>query len=150
MRRQALDGERPGDTDAGTVFVGAVVEVFDVGLAGDGGVDAPLPLDAGLPPGGVGLLGLRGPGGFGGAGDLPILPLLAEGSVEGGAQGFERGLRLLLQHVDLGVVGDGFESDVRRALIDEAVADVVMGGRIRLHAAGDGLFLRAAFNAVCE
>jgi hypothetical protein len=36
-------------------------------------------------------------------------------------------LELLPDHIDLGVVGDGLERDVRHALIDEAVADVAVG-----------------------
>ena len=56
VRRQALDGERAGDADAGIVVIGLVVEIFDVGARGDGGVDLLLPGDARLPPFGVGSL----------------------------------------------------------------------------------------------
>ena len=46
MRREALDRERPGDADLPLVFVGFVVEVFELGLGGDGGVDLLLAGDA--------------------------------------------------------------------------------------------------------
>ena len=57
--REALDGERPGHADLLLVVVGLVVEVFELGLGGDGGVDLLLPGDAGLPPFGVQLLRRR-------------------------------------------------------------------------------------------
>ena len=53
MRRQALDRERAGDTDAGVVDVGLVVEIFDIGARGDRGVDLFLAGDARFPPFGV-------------------------------------------------------------------------------------------------
>ena len=46
MGREALDGERPGHADLLLVLVGLVVEVFELGLGGDGGVDLLLPGDA--------------------------------------------------------------------------------------------------------
>ena len=42
------------------------------------------------------------------------------------AQRLKRRLALLPDHVDLGVVGDGLERDVRHALVDEALADVAV------------------------
>ena len=51
--RKALDRERPGHADLLLVLVGLVVEVFELGLGGDGRVDLLLPGDAGLPPVGV-------------------------------------------------------------------------------------------------
>jgi hypothetical protein len=59
-------------------------------------------------------------------------------------------LRLFPDHVDLGIVGDGFQGDVRGALVDEALADVAVGGGVGLDLAGDFLFLRAALTAVGE
>ena len=56
--------------------------------------------------------------------DFPFLPCLAEGGVEPGAEGLQGLLPRLPDHVDLGIVGDGFEGDVRHALVDEALADV--------------------------
>ena len=47
--RQALDGERAGDTGLGVVLVGFVVEVLVLGTGGDGGVDLALSSDAGFP-----------------------------------------------------------------------------------------------------
>ena len=65
--------------------------------------------------------------------DFPFFPCLAEGGVEPGAEGLQGFLRRLPDHVDLGVVGDGFEGDVGHALVDEALADVAsrrrFGGR---------------------
>ena len=53
MRREAFDGERPGDADALVVFVGLIVEQLGVGVTRDGGVNFLLPLAAQLPPFGV-------------------------------------------------------------------------------------------------
>ena len=53
VRAEALDGERPSDADLLLVRVGLVVEVLELGLGGDGGVDLLLPGDACLPPFGV-------------------------------------------------------------------------------------------------
>ena len=77
-----LDGEGAGDPHLALVLVGAVVEVFVVGLGGDGGVDLLLAGDALLPPIGVGGLGLVGPIVVGLVGDFPLVPRLAEGGVE--------------------------------------------------------------------
>ena len=55
--------------------VGLVVEVLELGLGGDGGVDLLLPGDAGLPPVGVQLLRRLRPLGVRLARDLPLLPL---------------------------------------------------------------------------
>ncbi len=58
---EALDRERPGHADLLLVLVGLVVEVFELGLGGDGGVDLLLPGDARLPPFGMQFLGASGP-----------------------------------------------------------------------------------------
>ncbi len=58
--------------------------------------------------------------------DFPFLPLLLERGVQLLAQRLQLCLPLVPDDVDLGVVGDGFERDVRHALIDEALADVAM------------------------
>ena len=50
---EALHGEGTGHADLLLVVVGLVVEVFKLGLGGDGLVDLLLPGDAGLPPVGV-------------------------------------------------------------------------------------------------
>ena len=53
MRRKALDSKGAGDADLLVVLVGLVVEVLEVGLGRDGGVDCLLAGDALLPPFGV-------------------------------------------------------------------------------------------------
>ena len=53
VRRNALHREGTGDADLPPVLVGLVVQVLEVGLCGDGGVNLPLAGDAGLPPSGV-------------------------------------------------------------------------------------------------
>ncbi len=58
------------------------------------------------------------------AGDFPFLPVGAAGFVELLSQRFEFFLPMVPDDIDLGVVGDGLERDMRHALIDEAVADV--------------------------
>jgi hypothetical protein len=93
--------ERAGDADAGSVLVGAVVEVFDVRTACDRGVDALLPLDAGFPPGGVGLRDVGGPFGVEIARDLPFFPGLAERGVEASSEGFEGRLGFLPDDVEI-------------------------------------------------
>ncbi len=124
--REALDGERARNADLLLVVVGLVVEVLEFGLGGDGGVDLLLPGNACLPPVGVQLLrGLR-PFLLGFARNLPFLPGLLERRVQLLAQRLQLRLPLVPDHIDLGVVGDGFERDVRHALIDEAVADVAV------------------------
>ena len=164
VRRQALDGEGPCDADALLVLVGLVVEVFEIGLGGDGGVDLLLPGNADLPEGIERLLGGFGPVGGRVTGDFPFheavrrghlargqLDLARGGEVDclaGPAAGLDRercgmaceqlvegradlldgGLPLRPDLVDLGVVGDGFQRDVRHAPVDEAVTYVVVGG----------------------
>ena len=154
VRRERLHRERPGDAHARLVLVGAVVEQFHVRALGDGSVDGGLAGDAGLPPGGVQAPRLGGPGGAGLAGDLPFLPgtpvPLGEFGVQRGAQRFQRGLRGLPQHVDLGVVGDGFQRDVRRAVVDEALPQVALNGAVGCGLAGELGFLGAALAAVGE
>ena len=128
MRRQALDRERPGDADAGIVDVGLVVEIFDIGARGDAGVDLLLAGDARFPPFGVRLVGRGGRAGGQFARDLPFLLSLAERRIERGAQRLEHRLPLLPDVVDQRIVGDRLQGDVRHALVDEALADVVVDG----------------------
>ena len=56
--------------------------------------------------------------------------VLAERCVERGAQRLEHRLPLLPDVVDQRVVGDRLQRDVRHALIDEALADIVVDGRV--------------------
>ena len=55
-----------------------------------------------------------------------------------------------MDDVDLGVVGDGFESDVRHALQHEALADVGMERAVFGRAAGEFGFLCRTVLAVAE
>ena len=89
VRREALDGERPGDADALVVLVRLVVEQLGVGVARDRRVD------------------------------------------------------LLARHAffDVRVVRDRLQRDVRHALVDEALPDVVVGLVLRRDLAGDLGFL---------
>ncbi len=72
-------------------------------------------------------------------------PGLPEGDVQFATQGFELGLEALPDHVDLCVVGDRLEGDVRRTLIDEALANIAIGRALRLRPARDRLLLGSAF-----
>ena len=121
-----------------------------VRLGGDGGVDGLLAGDARLPPFGVRGRGVRRPILARLARDFPLLPCLAEGGVEPGAEGLQGLLPRLPDHVDLGIVGDGFQGDVRHALIDEALADVATGGCFRGRAPRDLGFLPLPLGAVGE
>ena len=87
---------------------------------------------------------------FGMAGDLPLLPARVHRLVELPAQGFQHLLVLLPNHVDLGVVGDRLQGDVRDPFVDEAVADVAVGGRFGRGLAGELGFLPLPFRAVRE
>ena len=80
VRRQALDRERAGDADARIVGVGLVVEIFELGLGRDRGVDLLLPRDPRLPPLGVNFLSLFQPIRPGLARNLPFLPRFVRAS----------------------------------------------------------------------
>ena len=82
-------------------------------------------------------LGLGRPGVFGRAGDLPFLPSLFHCGVQTLAQGLQGRLPLVPDDVDLGVVGDGLERDMRHPLVDEAMADAVADRLGRGRGAGD-------------
>ena len=124
----AFDGEGAGDAHLLPVFVGLVVEVLVVGPGSDRGIDLLLAGDALLPPDFMQHLYVRRPALIGLARDLPLLPVRAEGGVQLLPQRFQYLLVLLPDHVDLGVVGDGAQRDMRHALIDEALADVAVAG----------------------
>ena len=74
--------------------------------------------------------------------------VLAEGGVEPGAEGLQGLLPRLPDHVDLGIVGDGLQGDMRHALVDEALADVATSGRFRGRALRDLGFLALPLGAV--
>ena len=65
-------------------------------------------------------------------------------------EGFELFLELVVDNVDLGVVGDGAEGDVGHTLVDEPLADVAVGGHFRGGTAGKLGFLELAVAAVGE
>ena len=148
MRTQAFHGERTGHANLLVIGVGLVVEVFKLGLGGDGLVDLLLPGDAGLPPIGVQLLRRVRPIGIGFARNLPLLPVLLERGVQLLAQRLQLRLPLVPDDIDLRVVGDGLERDVRHALIDKAVADVSLHGLRTRRGAGDFGFLELAFAGI--
>ncbi|MCY1529509.1 hypothetical protein D9M68_646580 [compost metagenome] len=82
--------------------------------------------------------------------DLPLLPGLLQQPVQLRAQRFQRLLPLLPDHVDLGVVGDGFQRDVRHAVIDKAVADVAMHGLAARRRARDFSLLQLTFTRISQ
>ena len=127
VRRQAFDRERPSHANDLLVLVRLVVEILDWGVGRDGSVDVLLARDAGLPPPSVETLGLGRPviGGF--PANLPFLPGLPECLVQVVADRLENLLKSLPDDVDLGVVGDLFQGDVRHSLVDETLADATVG-----------------------
>ena len=77
--------------------------------------------------------GLR-PGIAGFARNLPFIPWLValEARVQRLAQRLQLALPCLPDHVDFGIIGNRFQLDMRHALIDEALADVLESWRIGL------------------
>ena len=150
MRRDALDGERSGDADASPVLVRFVVEIFGVGLHGDGGIDFLLASDAGRPPFGMRRFRFVRPAGAGFARDLPFLPCIIQGGIERLAQRLQRFLPRFPNGVDFRVVGDGLEGDMGDALVDEALAHVPAGRSFDERAVREFGFLAPAFRAVDE
>ena len=61
------------------------------------------------------------------------------------AERFQLGLVGFVDDVDLGVVGDGLERDVRHALVDEALTDGAVGRRVGRRRFREFGFLRLAF-----
>jgi hypothetical protein len=127
--REALHGEGAGDAHRLVVLVGLVVEQLGVGGAGDAGVDLLLTLAPRLPPGRMQRRGLLWPRSAGRTGNLPLCPVLAQQPVQFAGQPLQFRLPARMNRVDLGVVGDGLERDVRHALVDEALADIAGGGQ---------------------
>ena len=145
---EALDGEGTGHADLLLVVVGLVVEVFKLGLGGDGLVDLLLPGDAGLPPVGVQILRRVRPLASASRGISHSCQCLLERGVQLLAQRLQLRLPLVPDDIDLRVVGDGLEGDVRHALIDEAVADVPLHGLRTRRGAGDFGFLELALAGI--
>jgi hypothetical protein len=127
---EAFDRERARDADFFIVFVRFVVEVFGFGFGGDGVIDFFLPGDAGVPPLRVELFDVFGPFVVRFAGDFPFFPGAIKGGVELGAEGFECVLPLFPDDIDFSVVGNGFEGDMGDTFVDEAEADISVGGRV--------------------
>src|SRR5215831_19334146 len=57
----------------------------------------------------------------------PILPMIVERSVQAAPQRLQRLLPPLPDDIDLGVVGDRLQGDMRHPLIDETLANIVVG-----------------------
>ena len=74
--------------------------------------------------------------------------LLLERGVQLLAQWLQLRLPLVPDDIDLRIVGDGFERDVRHALIDKAVADVPVHRLRTRRGAGDFGFLDLAFAGI--
>ncbi len=74
---------------------------------------------------------LLGPFGISLARDLPFPPFQVEDRVESIEELFERRLELLPDHVDLCVIRDGLQCDMRDSFTNEALADVAMRGGLR-------------------
>jgi hypothetical protein len=76
MRAQALDGERPGDAHLLPVLIGPVIEILELRLGGDRGVDLRLAGDTRIPPVTMHLLDGVRPRLISVARDFPFLPFL--------------------------------------------------------------------------
>ena len=150
MRRQALHRERSRHPDLPAVIVGLGVEVLVVRPGRDGGIDLLLPGDAGLPPEPMRFDRLRRPRLGRLAGNLPLLPVAIESGVQVLAQRLQRLLPALPDDVDLGVVGDRLERDMRHPLVDESLPDVAVRRRLRWRLARDLRFLALPFRTVGE
>ena len=152
VRGDALDGEGAGDAHLAPVLVGLVVQVLVVGLGGDGGVDLLLAGDAPLPVVSEQCVSGRRPVLRPLPGNLPLLqdPVLITGRRQPAAERRQPLLVLLPDDIDLGVVGDGLEGDVRHALVDEALPDVAVGWRLRRGPALHLRLLRLPLAAVGE
>ena len=137
VRRQALDRERPRHPDLPLVLVGLVVEVLVVRLGSYRVVDLLLPGDPRLPPQSMRLRDLRGPRLGRLARNLPFFPVAIEPRVQVLAQRLQRLLPALPDDVELGVVGDGLQGDVRNAFVDEPLSDIASRGALRRDGVGD-------------
>src|SRR3989338_3377131 len=100
MRGETLYRKRSGHADLLLVVVGLVVEVFKLGLSGDGLIDLLLPGNAGLPQVGVQAASRRRPFLVSFPWNFPLLPALLERGVQGRAQWLQRGLPLVPDDID--------------------------------------------------
>lgn len=85
-----------------------------------------------------------------GAGHLPLFIGRAESGVQRGARSVELQLPLLVDDVDLGVVGDGFQREVRDPFQHEALADVAVERPLHGRTAADLSLLGRALPAVAQ
>lgn len=81
---------------------------------------------------------------------FPFLPRRAQRCVQLRAQGLQPGLEAFPDRVDLGIVGDALQRDVRHALVDEALAQAAMRGRGRGDLSRHLGLLALAFGAVSQ
>src|SRR5580658_8755699 len=119
MRRQALDCEGPSYANNTARLVGSVIKVLDVSIARDRDVDLFLPSAARIPPLRVDRLPFGRPIVIRIARNLPFPPSLLELLVKLLKQRLQRLLPALPNHVDLGIIRDGFKPHVRNALKDK-------------------------------
>ena len=145
VRRKALDRERPGHADAGIIDVGLVVEVLDSPpwrrskrRSPAAGRCAPPTIWHARP------WQRRATSSSASRGISHSSHVLPSASLSAARSGSSASCHLLPDHVDLGVVGDRFQRDVRHALIDEALADVAVRRRRSRGGARDLRLLHAA------
>ena len=148
VRGQALDRERTRHPHLPVVLVGLVVEVLVVRLCRDGVVDLLLSGDARLPPQSMRLRDLRGPCPRRLAGNLPLLPLAIEPRVEVIPQRLQHLLPTLPDDVDLSVVSDRLQGDVRHPFADEALPNITPRRLIRRNCVRDLGFSALAVRTV--
>ena len=122
-----LDGEGAGDADFRPIVLRLIVEGFLGSVSLNARVDLGLP----LLPGGkelfMGFLCNFRPGGVGVEGNFPLFVGGLYGGVESGEGGLDLRPVLLVDDVDLGVIRDGFEGDMRDGLVHKAACDAFFG-----------------------
>jgi hypothetical protein len=130
MRGETLDSKWAGDADALGILVRLIVEKLGLRPQGNRIVDCLLPCAAKGPPFPVDHRCFRSPILVRFARDLPIFPLLVGESIQLLAHRFQFFLVLCVNCVNLVIVRDRFEGDVRNAFIDKSLLHVIVGLRI--------------------
>ncbi len=148
VRREAFDREWPCHAHSVRVDVGLIVEILNIGSAGNGSVNLPLTGDARLPPGLVHTDHVGRPAWRRLARDFPFLPAVAGKLVQFGAQWLQLCLPFVPDDVDLGIVGDVPEGDMGNALVDETLSNIAEGWGVAGGLACDVGFLALAFNTI--